>query len=348
MTTPTGMWRAYRGGEGRGAMRRAGRLGPALLVAWVWGCSPAAPADDPLVADPPPDEGAEGSNESLSRGVDYIKTESFAEAIPHLEKARQEDPRSAEAAFYLAIAHERTGNKKAAEEGYKTALALDAKLIEAVQNLSALYLDEPPRPDLAIGVLNQGLRTAPDNPQLLQNLAYAYGLKGRVDAASEQYEKLLGLADTPELRFAYGAMLFDHDKHKAAVPHLKNAAQAESTEPATLATIASMMGHAKEFGECVKVFDRALSKKKDEAEWMVRRGTCKHELGDEAAASADYQAAAAAQPDYAPAHYYLGLSLLKQKKTKTALASLEKAATLGKGTKIGELASQKVATLKKK
>lgn len=346
MTRPTGMWRTRSNG-GRFSSRRWA-VGAGVLAAWAWGCSPAAPADDPLVADPPPDEGGGASSGSLARGVDHIKNEQFAEAIPHLKEARQEDPRSAEAAFYLAIAEEQTGNKQAAEEGYKTALALDKKLLEAVQNLSALYLDEPPRPDLAIGVLNQGLRTAPDNPQLLQNLAFAYGLKGNVDAASEQYEKLLKISDTPELRFAYGAMLFDNDKHKAAVPHLQEAVGAEGTDPATIATIASMMGHAKEFGECVKAFDRALSKKQGEAEWMVRRGTCKHELGDEAAASADYEAAATAQPDYAPAHYYLGLSLLKQKKPKTAIASLEKAASLGKGTKIGELASQKLTALKKK
>lgn len=343
-----------RQGVGRGS--RTMRWGLGLLVGLVaaGGCSPAAPADDPLVADPPEGEGEGGpaTGSDLDRGVAYIKNEKYEEAIPYLKKASEADPRSATAAFYLAIAHERTGKPKAAEEGYKTALALDGKLVEAAQNLSALYLDEPPRADLAIGVLNKGLETAPDNPALLQNLAYAHGLKGNIDAASEQYEKLLKLSEDPEVRFAYGAMLFDNKRVDASIPHLKKAAEAQATSSATVATIASMMGHAKQFGECVALFDRVLARegaKKDEtAEWLVRRGTCKHELGDEKAASADYEAAISASAGYAPAYYYLGLSRLKQQKPQSAQTALEKAAELGKGTPIGELAEKKLKGLKKK
>jgi hypothetical protein len=76
-------------------------------------------------------------------------------------------------------------------------------------------------------------------------------------------------------------------------------------------------------------------------EWFVRRGTCRHELGEEPMAQADYEKAVQLDPGYAPGHYYLGLSCIEQKAIMRGLVELDKAAKTGRGTPIGKLAQDK-------
>src|SRR5262249_44591724 len=155
-----------------------------VLAAFLVGCSTAPPKEPPLVADPP--EGAsEGPqhaaiNTEVERGIAFIKNEKYDDAKQHLQKAIAQDPKNATAHAFLGIALEKTGDKAGAEASYKTALGLDPGLGDAAENLSALYLDDPARPDEAIAVLKPALQKSPDNTKLLVNLAYAYALKHEV------------------------------------------------------------------------------------------------------------------------------------------------------------------------
>ena len=329
------------------------RFALATLVT-VLGCggTQEQPAD-PLTADPP--EGAiEQSNQGagqteLQRGIAFVKNEKYADAKPHIEKAVAANPKSAEAVYYLAVVHEKTGNRPGAEENYKKALSLDPSFAEASQNLAALYLDDPPRPDEAIRLLKDALQKSPDNARLLQNLAYAHALKKDYDNAAKYYEAALAKGgESAIIRFALGSLLVEAKQPEKASPHLKKALDATGDDPAMLATIGRMLAYTKDFGECVRAFDRALKIKADDPELFVRRGTCRHELKDEVGAKSDYQSAIRVNKDYAPGHYYLGLSLLTDKnQKKSAVAELELAAKLGEGTPIGKAAQEKLGSFKK-
>jgi Flp pilus assembly protein TadD len=306
---------------------------------------------EPLTADPP--QGAvenadrNASKTDLSRGIAYIKSEKFADAKPHLEKALEKNPKNAEAAYYLAVAKEKTGDRPGAEQDYKRALAIDPKFAEASENLAALYLDDPARPDQAIALLKEALQKSPDSARLLQNLAYAYGLKKDYDGAGKYYEAAIAKGgESAIIRFAYGSLLVEAKQPDKASVQLKKALEGAGDDPAMLATIGRMLAYTKDFGDCVRAFDRAIKLKSDEAELFVRRGTCRHELKDEAGAKGDYEAAIKANKDYAAAHYYLGLSMLADKKKANALTELEQAAKLGEGTPIGKAAQEKLSSLK--
>ena len=67
---------------------------------------------------------------------------------------------------------------------------------------------------------------------------------------------------------------------------------------------------AKAFPPCVAVMDKAVALK-DAAELRTERAACKIGLQDDAGAVIDLKAAAASDPSYAPAHYYLGNELAK-------------------------------------
>jgi len=323
-------------------------LAPLLLVSLVGACSSTPPATTP---DPVPslqsssEPVAPASSPEVDRAIAAVQAERFADAIPILQTAIAKDPRNAQAQFYLAVSLEQTGDKAKAEEHYKAALAADAGLAEASGNLAALYLDEPPRPREAVTVLRAALAKTPGQAKLLHNLGYALSLTGDVPGAVKAYEDAIAKDDSAASEFALGSLLFDQKRFDEAVPHLRKAAEGSPNDAATLATIARMMGHAKAFGDCVKLLDQAIGKKADVAELWVRRGLCKHELGDESGATSDFDGAIRVDAKFAAAHYYRGVSLLAQKKKADAKKALQQAAELGKGTPIGDQAKDKLKGL---
>jgi tetratricopeptide (TPR) repeat protein len=323
----------------------------ALIAAGALGCSSnPKPQDPPVLTADPPVGGAEGMssgavNTELQRAIQYIKNEKYDEAKSHLEAALAEKPDHAEANYYMGLTTEMLGDKKTAEGYYKKAISLDPALIEAFQNLAAMYLDEPARPDDAIPLLQKALEKAPDDSALLQNLGYAYGLKKDYPNASKAYEAALKKEDKPSVHFAYGALLFEANDLQKAAGELAKALDGVKKDAATSATIARMLGKAGAYADCVRALDQAIAIKSD-PELLVRRGTCKHETKDEEGARADFEAATKADPKFATAYYYLGMSYSLEKKNRAlAITNLEKASKLGEGTQIGKDAKEKMKEL---
>ncbi|MBK8253396.1 MAG: tetratricopeptide repeat protein [Polyangiaceae bacterium] len=323
------------------------------IVSLSAACSSTPPPEDPVLIADPPAGGATGlsasaANTELQRAIAYIKNEKFDEAKKHLELALSEKSDHAEANYYMGVTNEMLGDKKAAETFYAKAIELDATLIDAATNLAALYLDEPSRPDQAIAVVKKALEKAPDDPGLNQNLGFAYGLKKDYANAAKAYDAAVAKGDSADLRFAYGALLFEANDMAKAAEQLKKALDGAKENVPMVVTIGRMLGKAGAYADCVRAFDIAL-KSKTEPEWLVRRGTCKHELSDEPGARQDFEAATKADPKFAAAFYYLGMSYsLDLKKYKlNAVNALEQAAKLGEGTEIGKNAKDKLKEIKK-
>lgn len=332
----------------RGALRI---IAIAALAISACGGTETEPKNPELVADPPldgesgPQKGA--AQNDLQRAIAYIKNERWAEAKASLERSLATSPKSAEANYYMGLVHEKENDPAGAEASYKAALAVDPTFAEAAQNLAALYLSaNPPRPDDAIPLLRKALEKAPGDPGLSQNLGYALGLKGDIEGATKAYETGIAKQDSVEARFALATLLVEAKQAEKAVPHLKKVVEGTKDNAPMLATAARMLAFGKAYGECVAAFDRAIKLKGDDPEWFVRRGTCRHELKDEAGAMSDYQAALKLKPDFAAAHYYVGLSLLDARKPQTAQLSMEKAVQYGGDTPIGKAAREKLKLLK--
>lgn len=317
----------------------------------VAGCTPPPPPDDPVLTADPPVGGAEGlasgtANTEMQRAIAYIKSSKFQEAKGHLEKALAEKPDHAEANFYMGVATEMLGDKKAAEGFYKKALAADASMLDAATNLAAIYLEDPARPDEAIPVLTKALEKVPGDAALNQNLAIAYGLKKDYANAAKAYDTALAKGESAQMRFEYGALMYEANDLPKAAEQLKKAIDGIKEAP-TLVLIGRMLGKAGAYADCARAFDAAI-KTKNEPDWLVRRGICKHEQNDEAGARADYEAATKEDPKFVAGYYYLGMSYSTEKKSRAnAIVALEKAAKLGEGTELGKKAKDKLAEVKK-
>jgi len=88
----------------------------------------------PSAARPAPDD------PDYAAGVQAIKANQFAEAIPLLQRATGRDPRSADAFNWLAYATRRNGNPAGSIPIYQKALAIDPKHRGAHEYIGEAYL----------------------------------------------------------------------------------------------------------------------------------------------------------------------------------------------------------------
>ncbi|HTQ07144.1 MAG TPA: tetratricopeptide repeat protein [Polyangiaceae bacterium] len=326
-------------------------LAPLAWLALLSACSSAPP---PPAADPSMDDSASAanapasapaSNANVEKAMAAIQNQDFASAKTILERARKDDAKDAQAAFYLGVADEGLGDKASAKEAYRAAMGLDPKLPDPAVNLSQLLLDAEDAAG-ALAVVDTALKTLPKHPDLLLNRAVALEALGKKDEALGAYGA--AAAARPKdmvLHAAYGQLLFEAGKEKEGLAELKTAAG--SDDPALLASIASVQTKAGAFDDCIATIGRALEQKKVPA-LLVRRAMCEDGKKDDKAAEADYQAALGMDANFAPAHHYYGLHLAAKGDKKAALEHLDKAATLAGDKGIGPEAKKKAAELRAK
>jgi tetratricopeptide (TPR) repeat protein len=305
--------------------------------------------DPVLIADPPPTEDGRAPGAGtldLDRGVAYLKKEAYEQAIPHLDKAIASQPDNAVAHYYLALAHESTGKVEEAEKGYKKAIELDDKLVNALVNLAALYLGEPPRPKQAIEVLKKAVAVEGQASDVHQNLAFAYRLDGNHNKAAAEYDQAIKLKDDPNARLAYADLLFEMGKHDAAATQMRSALPAFKKDLKKVVFLAHRFGKSKAYDDCVSAFTIAIGLNAKEPGFLLHRGLCQHSLKKENEARKDYNRALGIDAKFQPAHYYLGMSYKAAKKAGKAMFHFKQAEKIDRKSKVGKKATKQIKKMK--
>src|SRR5262249_62103163 len=81
------------------------------------------------------------NSDDVRKGIAAMKSGDYNTARSAFEPAIAKNPKQADAHFYLAQMMEKTGDKAAAEAGYKRALEAQPDFADAAVNLMALYID---------------------------------------------------------------------------------------------------------------------------------------------------------------------------------------------------------------
>ena len=305
------------------------------------------PPDNDLVADPPlgDEPGIEhgAAQTDYQRALAYIDKEKWDEAKLLLTKVITASPENADAHAYLGFVLEKQNDPAGAEKSYLAALAVKPGLVMAALNLSGMYLTaKPARVDEALKHLEKAIAVVPDDIGLLANLGHARAAKGDVAGSAKAFQAAIAKGDSLDLRLALANVYFDAKQFEQAVPHAKKVLEMAKDNPKIFANVGFMFEYGKAFTECVTAFDRALKLKKDDPDWLLRRGRCKHELGNDDAALEDYQASIRVKPDFAAGYLYMGLIQHSQQKFHSAEFSFQKAIEYGKDTPVGKLAAKKL------
>lgn len=304
-----------------------------MLVA----CSGAPAAAPTTAADPSLEEPAGEAGGQLEQGVAAIQQGDFARAKRLLGELCEQRPEHARAQFYYGVALHNLSEMDPAIAAYQRAVALDPKLTEAWVNLSAALLDVE-RADEALSVAERGLEAHPDAPELLYNRALALRAQNRTDDALSAYARALEAGpDNPEVKYGYAEALIEAGDRDRARPLLESLTDVERVD--ILASSARLLGGLGAFDACVRALDKALGME-PLAELHVQRGLCRHGRKDEPGALADFQAAVAADPSFAPAHYYLGMHHKTHGDRAKARAALGRASELGADSGVGRAAKK--------
>jgi len=338
--------------------------GCALLLFVLSACgggepAPASPASTPptlppsMAAPAPASDGAkpsaapsEKSTPEVDRAIAAIKANDFKSAKGALEQALSKNPKNGTASYYMGVVLENLGDKSGAEQKYKDSISNAPDLIDAYVNLGALYLDQSKWDD-AIAITQKGLAKHSDDPALHANMAVGLRGKGDKEGAAVEYERAVKAAgDNPNLRFAYGSLLLEMGNKPKAATELKGALASAGSDRALLATIGRLLGSAGAYADCVAALDKAIAGG-DAAELRVGRGLCRHSMKDDAGAKSDFEAAIKADPKFAPAHYYLGESLLAAGNSAQAIKEFDAAAAAAPQSPLGKRAKDQAEATRK-
>jgi tetratricopeptide (TPR) repeat protein len=132
---------------------------------------------------------------------------------------------------------------------------------------------------------------APDRPEVLYNLGFAYEGLEQMDAAVEQYERAL------ELRPEY----YD-----------------------PLIALAAIHTARKEWSEAANRYERAIALRPQEIAVLYNYGAVSMNAGDMEKAVSAFEKVLAIEPDRGEAHYQLGMIAVSQQRNEDALRHLEK------------------------
>ena len=305
-----------------------------------------APTGKPAGAEGP---AATSTSDDVTRGTAAVKAGDWTTARAAFESAIKQNPKQADAYYYLGLVMDKTGDKSAAEKNYKTAMDLQPDLQEAAENLTAIYV-ESQKFDEAIAIARKALARNSKNAEMQLNLAVALSGKGDADGATKAFEDALKLAPN-DARFylAYADHLGAAKKNDEALAKLKQAQRVAGDDPAMLGTIGFAFRTARAVPECIGAFDKAITLK-DNADFRTNRAMCKLAAKDKPGALADLQAATTNEPAFAPAHYWLGSVLHDDGKFPEAVVQYDaylKAAPKGPMAKAAD-AKMKLAKDKKK
>jgi tetratricopeptide (TPR) repeat protein len=277
------------------------------------GTDPSLPTG-PSEAAPSPD---------LLAGIKAYDAGAYADARAAFEAATKKNPRDAQASYNLGLSCEKLADKTCAEAAYTAAISIKPDFDTAVAALSSLELDAG-RIDDAMQVARAGLAKKPGSAPLHENLGVAEAMKGvDQDAALAQLEAAVKAEPAEPMYHLTLAHWLNAWHIRGAAPHLDVALSAAKDDVSLLASIGFEYRMAGEFDACIKTFDRAVHVK-DGGEVRTERAICKVGKKDSPGALADFQAAVAVEPTYAPGHYWLGGRLAQQKRYKEAAAEYAK------------------------
>jgi Flp pilus assembly protein TadD len=132
-----------------------------------------------------------GAAERIEHGRILLNSDKLNEAIAELSLAASQDPKLAEAHNLLGVAYHRKGLRELARKSFETALKLDKKNPQILNNLGYLLYDNSEYKD-ALEKLKQAARLAPNDARILNNLALAQSQLGKFDEAYKNFARAGG------------------------------------------------------------------------------------------------------------------------------------------------------------
>lgn len=154
---------------------------------------------------------------ALQEGIEQYNRENYEEAIVALTKARDEDPSSAEAAFYLGMAYRQTNDIPGAYRQFEAAVSLrplsDNAILEVIETATLLDKLEVAKKWIAVA---EEHKVYPPRIAFLKGAALAKEAKYEEAIAAYELAKKLDPASAQSADFQIGVCLMNQQKYARA------------------------------------------------------------------------------------------------------------------------------------
>lgn len=188
-------------------------------------------------------------------GVSLMLTKKYAKAISDFEQAIREEPKFAEAYFYIGYCYDELGEHQKAVDAFKKAIQLKPDFIEAYYNLGIAFdelklfqesiiaysraselkpdffeaffnlgvaLGKVDRHQEAVNAFKEAIRISPDDAEAHLNLGIAYGHLNLYPEALEALKQAIRInPDDPQAHFSIGIVYLSFDDRNSALQEYK-------------------------------------------------------------------------------------------------------------------------------
>jgi len=246
-------------------------------------------------------------------------------AITPLQDAIRLKPDAIDPHLLLADVYDQSGRREETDEQWKAALAIDPTSETALDGYSRSLAA---RRDFisVIGLLQR----APRTETLAIRLAQAYGLLNYLDDASRVLNDALKLApESVDLASAESVVLIKQHKDDEALKLLEYADEHNPDNREADIEYLRILVRTEHRDRARPLGQKLLGQTPHDPEILYLNGVLDHQVGDDSAAKAHLEEAAAQVPDFSYSRYHLGVVLVALKEWKEAKENLEKAIALG-------------------
>jgi tetratricopeptide (TPR) repeat protein len=251
-----------------------------------------------------------------------------SEAVPILEHAVELQPKSADAAYQLAIVLQRVDRVPEAIDLLKRVVHSEPANAAALTNLG-MALAQMHKATEGIPFLKKAVTIDPSDPTAHQDLAAAYIQINQIEDAVAELKVAIRLSpDSPQLHYDLGTAYKLHDDATDAIPELETAAKlnpAGYEPPYVLGLLYLQVGRYQEAAQQLEV---SLKLHPQNGEAWATLGSVYSKLDRLPEAASALRKAIEQMPDQSDSHLLLASVLVKQNDTAGAAAERKVAADL--------------------
>jgi tetratricopeptide (TPR) repeat protein len=133
----------------------------------------------------------------------YQSLEHYDAAIPILEMALSEQPKSTQVMFWLGAAYERSARHEAAEEMLEAVLELEPDFAPALNYLGYMWAEKGEKLGRALDLVQQAVKLEPNNGAYIDSLGWTHYQLGNYDKAQNLLERAATLVGDDAIVFEH-------------------------------------------------------------------------------------------------------------------------------------------------
>lgn len=242
------------------------------------------------------------------KGLLSVCIEDYEDGLSFFEKAVENNPRYADAYYYIGWCNGKLGRYSEAVKAYKQVIMINPDYAEAYKNLGVVY-GELRNYSKAVEAFKQAIRINPDDTFAHIGLGWAYVELGHYNEAMEVYKQLIRI--NPDDAGSYcglGWIYSELGRYSEAIEAYKQAIRKKPDYTMAYTYLGLTYSQLGRYNEAIEVYKQSIRINPDYADAHHNLGHAYYQLRRYNEAIEAFMQAIRINPENALSHYNLGLT----------------------------------------